>query len=102
MKKILTIILFALSFCCAHAQFKDFTNPYRVIIVSPNYQNVYPRFSTLQNGYNAVKDSARAHKNFVINVTTSYNNITDWTSGYKDSILNLDPYLKLVAFGSAI
>lgn len=78
--------------------------PFRVVTVSPNFPNIYPRFNTLQATYNAIKDSASVStgKYFIVNVTTAYSNITDWTGAYKDSINNRSPYMKLVAFGTAV
>lgn len=104
MKKIFFLLALLASCFSVNAQFKDFTNPYRVVIVSPNYQNVYPRFSTLQNAYNSIKDSASVStgKYFVINATSNYRNISDWTSAYKDSILARNPYIQLYTFGQAI
>lgn len=100
LKKILIILLFLTGY--GYSQFKDINSPYRVVVVSPNFQNVYPRFSTLQNAFNSIVDSADAGKYFVINLTTNYNNITDYSSKWKDSIVSRLPYMSLAYFGQAI
>lgn len=104
MKKILLFIVLLVASTGLYAQISTLQQPFRVVVVSPNYPNTYPRFNTLQATYNAIKDSANVTtgKYFIVNVTTSYNNITDWTGAYKDSLNNRSPYIKLVAFGNAI
>lgn len=77
---------------------------WRVVAVSPNYPNVYPRYSTLQQVYNAIDDSANvtANKYFIINIATATENITDWSSAWKDSIVNRNPYMRLTQFGQSV
>jgi len=104
MKKILLIIILLMLTKCSFSQFSTAYEAWRVVYVSPNYTNVYPRYSTLQQVWNAVKDSAKVStgKYFIINAVTDFNNITDWSSSYKDSILNRSPYMTLVQFGFSI
>lgn len=99
MKKIIIAIFFMLFAMSAYSQVA-----FRVVAVSPNYPNVYPRYSTLQQVYNAIKDSAKAStgKYFVINLATATENITDWSGTYKDSIVNRSPYMRLTQLGQAI
>lgn len=94
--------MFLTSLSCA--QWSTSPSPFRVVTVSPNYPNIYPRYSTLQGVWAGIKDSAKVStgKYFTVNVTTNYRNISDWTSTYKDSILNRAPYMWFAAFGQAI
>ena len=102
MKKTL-VLLFILS-SSLFAQFGTNLSPWRVVTVSPNFTNIYPRYNTLQQAYNSIKDSASSGtgKYFIINATTAYNNITDWSSQWKDSISNRAPYMRLTAFGQIV
>lgn len=85
----------------SYSQFSTSIEAWRVVFVSPNYPNIYPRYKTLQQTWNAIKDSASAStgKYYIVNIVTSVNNISDFTSGYKDSIINRFPYMALTAFG---
>lgn len=93
MKKIILLILLVAG--TAFSQFQT-VGSWRSVFVSTNYRNVYPRYSTLQSAYNSCKDSADAGKYFLVWLVTSYQNITDWSTGWKDSILNKSPYLTLI------
>lgn len=94
------ILLFFVLIQATFSQFQNLVVPFRVITVSPNYNNVYPRFSTLQNAYLSVKDSANAGKYFIINVVTAQENIVDWSSSWRDSILAKYPFLRFTSFGA--
>jgi len=77
---------------------------FRVVAVSPNYPNVYPRYNSLQQVYSAIKDSANVStgKYFVINIATATENVTDWSGRWKDSIASRNPYMRLTQLGQAI
>jgi len=103
MKKIIISLILLLGLLTNHcfSQFSSQVNPWRVVVISPNYNNVYPRFSTFQNAYLSVRDSADDGKYFILNTVTSFENISDYTSAWRDSILNKNPYLVLTNFGQA-
>lgn len=103
MKKIIVILLLVMT-AGSYSQITTNQLPFRVVTVSPNYTNVYPRFRTLQATYTAIRDSASVStgKYFAINVVSDYHNISDWSSGWKDSILNRTPYMKMYALGTSI
>lgn len=103
MKKLILILFTLITICTsAYSQFESQVNLFRVVVVNTTYSNVYPRFSTLQNAFNSCVDSANAGKYFIINIATATQNITDYTSQWKDSILAHSPNIRLTSFGQAI
>jgi len=104
MKRIALIIGMLVMSTGIYSQITTLQQPFRVVVVSPNYPNAYPRFNTLQATYNAIKDSASVTtgKYFIVNIVTKSENITDYSSQWKDSLVSRDPYVKVVSFGQAI